>query len=1068
MGDSLVKERILLVEDDAIEIMDIKNTLESFGYEVPCTASRGEEAVEKARQVMPDLILMDISLKGEMDGIEAASTIKELEIPIIFLTAHSEDATVQKAKLIEPYGYLIKPYDPTELRYSIELALYKNKMEQRLKESEEKFRVLAENAPLSIIVYQGNKTVYANNYAAKMSGYSKKEWGEMNFWESFHPEDQKLLEERGKARLRGENVPNRYEIRYVSKSGEIRFLDVSVGKIIYGGKPAGLAMLVDITGRKLAETALKNSEAEYKAIFENSKNAVVVYNAINDGSDFVIKDFNQSAEQIEQIKREDVVGKRVTEVFPGAIDFGILEVFQRVWKTGQAEKKPVSIYEDERIKGWRDNYIYKLPSGDIVAVYDDLTEIKQYEQELEKNQVRLKSLVKILQYPAESVQDFMNYALDEAVKLTGSKLGYLFHYYENRKEFVLYTYSKDVRNVCSVSDEPKFYELDRTGVWGEAVRQRKPIILNDFKAENPLKKGYPKGHVPLYNYMTIPVFSGDKIVAVVGVANKETDYTETDVLQLELLMEGMWKVLDAQKAEEALKESEIRYRAIFENTGTAMAISESDMVLTLVNAEFADLTGYSKEEIENQMKWEKFFVEEELPMMREYHSLRRTGYNDVPRNYETVMMDSKGNRKDVFMSVTMLSDTEQSLVSVLDITEKKQSRIKLRRELNINRSLAKIYKPLISPENTVQDISKSILKESLSLTESKNGFVAIINPKNRDLINQTHKMFHNYPFNENEKNPEEMRFPIGPDGQYNGLWGHCLNTKESFYTNEAEKHPSAKNAHESHLKIEKFMAVPVLIGNELVGEIALANPINKDYSDNDLKAVNRIAELFAFAIQRRGYEEQITKSLNEKELLLREVHHRVKNNMQIIYSILNLQSLRVEDSELLDILKQNQNRIKSMAMIHEKLYQSRNLVEIYFGDYIRSLTADIIYTYHDQAKGLKIDLDLDEDILLNIETSIPCGLILIELLTNSIKYAFPKGEGEIKVEFKKDDDNFMFIVSDSGVGLKDDFDFRSTDSLGFQLVNNLVNQIDGNIELDKAHGTKFIMRFQELKYKDRI
>ena len=1334
----MLKERILLVEDDAIESMDIKNTLESFGYEVPFIASRGEEAVEKARKEMPDLILMDIILKGEIDGIEAASKIKELDIPLIFLTAHSEEATVQKAKLTGPYGYLIKPYDPFELKYTIELALYKNKMEKKLKrsekryksivetanegiwgtdadfnityvnpkiaemlgytaeemlgkhvtffmfeedipdrkkhiekrieghsetyerrfrhkngsevstivsvtaimddngdftgtfsmftditdrkemekelitsqnqlhdiidsspilqfvidknhrvihwnqaitnysnispeeilgtdnhwrafysekrpcladlmvdkglnrldelyggkygesehlngaydiedffpsmgengkwlhftataledsegnitgaletleditdrkiaeealkESEEKFRVLAENAPLSIIVYQDNRAVYVNNYAAKISGYSKEELYGMNFWDSFHPDDQELLKKRGKARLRGDKVPSRYEIRYLTKSGEIRYVDVSAGNIIYDGKPAGLAMLVDINDRKLAETALKNSEAEYKAIFENIKSAVAVYNAIEDGNDFVFKDFNRSAEQIEQIQKADVIGKRVTEVFQGVIDFGLLEVFQRVWKTGKPERHPVSIYHDERIKGWRENYVYKLPSEDIVAVYDDLTEIKQYEEELEQNQVRLKSLVRILQYRAESVQDLLDYALEEAIKLTESKLGYIYHYDEDRKEFILNTWSKGVMDECRITDQQSVYELDKTGIWGEAVRQRKPIILNDFQAENLLKKGYPEGHAPLHKFMTIPIFTGDEIVAVVGVANKESDYTETDVLQLELLMDGVWKVVGTKKVEEALEKSETRYRAIFENTGTATAISENDTTLSLVNDEFAILTGYSKEEIENKMCWVDFFVEEELPRMKEYHRLRRIDPDAAPKNYESVLRDKEGNRKDVYMNVAMLPSTEKTLVSVLDITEKKQSRIKLRRELKINKSLAKIYVPLISPLTTIQEISISILKESLSLSGSEHGFVATIDPENRDLINQTlTKMMPQCEVYGDGKIPEEIRFPIGPDGMYRGLWGHCLNTKEAFYTNEAEKHPSAEGAPEGHVKIEKFMAVPVLIDDELVGEIALANPLSKDYSDKDLKAVNRISEFFAFAIQRKGYEEQINKSLDEKDILLREVHHRVKNNMQIISSILNLQSNKVKDSALLDILKQNQNRIKSMAMIHEKLYQSSNLVEIDFSDYIRSLTADIFYTYFDKAEGIEIDLDLDKDILLNIETSIPCGLIYSELISNSIKHAFPmENKGEIRVEFKKDDNNLMLMVCDNGVGLSDDLDFRKTESLGLQLVNNLVNQIDGTIELDKANGTKFTIRFQELKYKDRI
>jgi CheY-like chemotaxis protein len=127
--------KILLVEDESIEAMDIKRTLESLGYEVPYVAASGEEAIEKATEIVPDLILMDIVLKGEIDGIGAVSKIRDLNIPVIYLTAHSEDSTIERAKLTEPAGYIIKPYDGTELKYAVELAIYKNQMEKKEEKS---------------------------------------------------------------------------------------------------------------------------------------------------------------------------------------------------------------------------------------------------------------------------------------------------------------------------------------------------------------------------------------------------------------------------------------------------------------------------------------------------------------------------------------------------------------------------------------------------------------------------------------------------------------------------------------------------------------------------------------------------------------------------------------------------------------------------------------------------------------------------------------------------------------------------------------------------------------------
>lgn len=166
---------------------------------------------------------------------------------------------------------------------------------------------------------------------------------------------------------------------------------------------------------------------------------------------------------------------------------------------------------------------------------------------------RLKSIVNILQYQTASLQDFLDYALEEAIKLTNSKIGYIYHYDEDKKEFILNSWSNDVMKECTVLEKQTVYHLDKTGIWGEAVRQRKPVILNDFQSANPLRKGYPEGHVKLNKYMTIPVFSNNKIVAVIGVANKGSDYDETDVLQLTLLMDAIWKVVGKKEAEDNLQ-----------------------------------------------------------------------------------------------------------------------------------------------------------------------------------------------------------------------------------------------------------------------------------------------------------------------------------------------------------------------------------------------------------------------------------------------------------------------------------------------------------------------------------
>ena len=218
----------------------------------------------------------------------------------------------------------------------------------------------------------------------------------------------------------------------------------------------------------------------------------------------------------------------------------------------------------------------------------------------------------------------------------------------------------------------------------------------------------------------------------------------------------------------------------------------------------------------------------------------------------------------------------------------------------------------------------------------------------------------------------------------------------------------------------------------------------------------------------KQYENEIQESLHEKEILLQEIHHRVKNNMQIISSLLSIQTRYVDDEESINVLKESQNRVKSLAMIHEKLYKSKNFNKIYLLDYIESLVWDLFYSYAIEKGRIKPLLDI-EDIKLNIETSVPCGLIITELVSNCLKYAFPdQGEGELKVSLKTIDDFYELTICDNGVGIPEDIDFFNTDSLGLQLVNSLTDQIDGKIDFDKSNGTKFTITFKELIYKDRF
>lgn len=349
------------------------------------------------------------------------------------------------------------------------------------------------------------------------------------------------------------------------------------------------------------------------------------------------------------------------------------------------------------------------------------------------------------------------------------------------------------------------------------------------------------------------------------------------------------EIILRKEVSKSLRDSESAYRTIFENTGTATVIINDKNIITLANTEFEKLSGYSKDEIEGKMIWTDFVVLDDLENMIKYNNLRITDNESNPKNYEFRLSNKLGIIKNIFAVAVIMPGSNNSLVSLLDVTK------------------------------------------------------------------------------------------------------------------------------------------------------------------------------------RRHAEAEIKKSLKEKETLLKEIHHRVKNNLTVISSLLNLQSQYIKDKDDLIMFKESQSRAKSMALIHQKIYSSTDLKRINFGDYITTLSNDIFHSYVQDSNIVKLNLDV-EDIMLDTDMAIPLGLILNELLTNSLKYAFPpdtEDKGNIYVSLHRNKNCYSLHVADDGVGFSEDIDLMSTDSLGLQLITTLTNQIDGNIYLDQSNGTSFKIDFNEIEYQNK-
>jgi len=346
---------ILVVEDERIVAEDIKMRLQNLGYAVPGIVFSGEEAVKKAESMQPDLVLMDIVLEKKMNGIEAASIISScFNIPIVYLTAYADNKTLEKAKITEPFGYILKPFEDRELYTTIEMAFYKYKMGNMLKESEERYRGVVENAHDAIYIIMQDGFHYANPAFEKLVGWKKEELckKEFNFWNIIHREDKKLIKEKKEAWKKGKQVPSTYEFRVVSKDGEEKVVEANSIYIGKDGNSKEIGILRDITERRRAEEERQKSFETIRRNLEETVNALASavemrdpYTAghqkrVTDLACAIAKEMGLSKEQIEGLYMAGLihdVGKILVpaEILskPGKlteIDFSMIETHPKV------------------------------------------------------------------------------------------------------------------------------------------------------------------------------------------------------------------------------------------------------------------------------------------------------------------------------------------------------------------------------------------------------------------------------------------------------------------------------------------------------------------------------------------------------------------------------------------------------------------------------------------------------------------------------------------------------------------------------------------------------------------
>jgi PAS domain S-box-containing protein len=472
-----------------------------------------------------------------------------------------------------------------------------------------------------------------------------------------------------------------------------------------------------------------------------------------------------------------------------------------------------------------------------------------------------------------------------------------------------------------------------------------------------------------------------------------------------MIISAVRDITERKKAEEAIKESEERYRNMFDSSTDGIFILDLKGNIVDANAIAYERLGYTKDEMLS-MHIKNLDPPEHAAKVPERMAKIHEKGSAV---FESAQIRKDGTVMPVEVNATLLEyEGKQVFYSVVrDITERKETERQLRESearfrgafenIGVGASMASLKGQFIKVNRSLCDMLGYTDEELLSKTFS----------------DVTH--------------PDDVQ--IGLDAAKKLVAGELTHT--AF-----EKRYVRKNG----------QLINVVISPAIV-------------RDNDGNPLHFMA-LFQDVTARKTAEEEIKRSLAEKEVLLKEIHHRVKNNMAIISSLLQLQARYSRDEKLMPLFKDSQNRISSMALVHEKLYQTQDFTNISFREYVEELVRHLMHTYGKKDGDISLVISLD-DIKLNIDTIIPCGLILNELVTNSLKYAFEDVERpEIGISLDiHDDGQGVLVYSDNGRGMPERVNFPNSDTLGLQIVNMLALQLKGTVGLERNGGTKFVIKF---------
>lgn len=515
--------------------------------------------------------------------------------------------------------------------------------------------------------------------------------------------------------------------------------------------------------------------------------------------------------------------------------------------------------------------------------------------------------------------------------------------------------------------------------------------------------------------------------------DEQTGYIEGSVIDLTTI----------EKATQALKESEEKYRSIYEESNDAIVLLDGDRIVD-ANKKTEELFGLSNGELLTRNLFDLSF-DSDVNLEKKYHreKARLASSRSIRFNW---LFDGAENVTEAEVSLieVMIGNKMFYQCVIHDVTEqnklaKEQLRAELAEETNVK--LAAEIQERIKAETKLQEQflrTRAIFESSsntLLLTARPDGTITFFNSHCHNYFQSTFGLVL-----EKDKNFFDYLEPIV-----------STRRKRMLRRVFSKISKGASRQYEVRLRGQKKTFWLELFVNPIFnteGEVGEVSMVAHDISEKKISSI------------------EIEESLKEKEVLLKEIHHRVKNNLQVISSILNLQSSFVTDENTLGILQESRNRIRSMAIIHENLYRTEDFSSIKFDNYLKNLTANLIASY---SVNRRIELDTNlEEVDLVLDQAIPCGLLTNELITNSLKYAWGEDErqGVIFIRLSQKDTTITLEIGDDGKGLPDEFEKMQSDTLGLQLVSTLAEQLDATLEVNSEKGTHYTVTFENVKVQD--